>query len=76
MYFRAKAHNSAGWGYGNEKNFQTPAPLTYHFLTSLVRAVVLPVDRAKIIREGIVVSLRKQYIKFETQTKLKSGVTL
>lgn len=25
-YFRAKAHNSAGWGYGTEKSFDTPPP--------------------------------------------------
>ena len=24
VYFRAKAHNSAGWGYGSEKSFVTP----------------------------------------------------
>lgn len=24
VYFRAKAHNSAGWGYGGEKSFVTP----------------------------------------------------
>jgi len=24
VYFRAKAHNSAGWGYGDEKSFVTP----------------------------------------------------
>jgi len=24
VYFRAKAHNSAGWGYGGEKSFTTP----------------------------------------------------
>lgn len=27
VYFRAKAHNSAGWGYGSEKSFVTPAPV-------------------------------------------------
>ena len=24
IYFRAKAHNSAGWGYGGEESFETP----------------------------------------------------
>lgn len=26
IYFRAKAHNSAGWGYGAELSFITPPP--------------------------------------------------
>jgi len=26
VYFRAKAHNSAGWGYGAEQSFTTPPP--------------------------------------------------
>ncbi len=26
IFFRAKAHNSAGWGYGSELNFTTPEP--------------------------------------------------
>lgn len=27
VYFRAEAHNSAGWGYGGEKSFKTPTIL-------------------------------------------------
>ena len=26
IYFRAKAHNSAGWAYGSQLNFTTPEP--------------------------------------------------
>lgn len=26
VYFRAKAHNSTGWGYGTEQSFVTPGP--------------------------------------------------
>lgn len=76
VYFRAKAHNSGGWGYGSEKSFQTPSPVTIKFLTNIVRIVARPINRAKITREDIVVHLRKQYRKFEKQPQLKSSDTL
>jgi len=75
-YFRAKAHNSAGWGYGSEKSFVTPSAVTYHFLAPMVRALRRPETEGKITRSGTVVTLRHSYRKFETQPKLKGSETL
>jgi hypothetical protein len=73
VYFRAKAHNSVGWGYGSEKSFATPSAVTYHMTTTMVRAMVGTVGKAKLTRNGIVINLREGIIPFGTQTPLKRG---
>jgi hypothetical protein len=71
-YFRAKALNSAGWGYGGEKSFQTPAPVTVRLTAPMIRAMTTTVAKGKIIRSDLVVHIRKQWRKFETQPALRS----
>jgi hypothetical protein len=73
-YFRAKAHNSAGWGYASEKSFITPNPVTYRFYTPLVRMVAIPLGRNKVIRDITPIHLRKAYKRFEIQDKPKAVI--
>lgn len=74
-YFRAKAYNSAGWGYGSEKSFQTPAPVTVHLTAPMIRAMTTTVAKGKVISGGLVIHHRKQYRVFETQPALRSVST-
>jgi hypothetical protein len=54
VYFRSKAHNSIGWGYGSEKSFQTPSPVTHIVTTSFIRSMVTPLMSTKMTKEGII----------------------
>jgi hypothetical protein len=75
-YFRAKAHNSVGWGYGTEKSFVTPPPTVLKLHTSMVRMLVRPLPRAK-LESGIIPihMVRKSYFPFQIQTPVKGVVT-
>ena len=73
VYFRAKAHNSSGWGYGSEKSFVTPSPVTYKMTTTMIRAMVGTVGKAKLTRTGIVINLRTGIVPIGVQTPLKKG---
>jgi hypothetical protein len=75
VYFRSKAHNTAGWGYGTEKSFNTPAPMLYKFHVPFTRILLRPIAWAKIIRSGAVISLRRPHKPFVTQQEQVSGYT-
>jgi hypothetical protein len=70
-FFRAKAHNSGGWGYGEEKSFSTPEPVVLQFHVPMIRAVMSKVPLGKVIRSDFVIHLRKGMLKFEPQLPVK-----
>jgi hypothetical protein len=41
-YFKAKAHNSIGWGYGLEKSFSTPTPSVVKWQTTTSSVALVP----------------------------------
>lgn len=52
IYFRAKAHNSAGWAYGSQVSFETPLPGVFAKTRPVPReVVVLLVDYSRLKTE-------------------------
>lgn len=63
LYFRAKAHNSAGWGYGSQESVTTPLPGAFPKIRPVPReVVVLLVDysRLKMANPAVAKSLKTE----------------
>lgn len=73
VYFRAKAHNAGGWGYGSEKSFVTPTPFTFPIHVPFTRILLRPIGWCKLNRLGAIFALRRPHKKFEAQQPAKWG---
>jgi hypothetical protein len=49
-YFRAKAHNSIGWGYGYEMSFHTPTPSVSKWQTTTSSVALVPLHIRRLVK--------------------------